>query len=138
VLKAGGGFRVADPDVEAARAQRFREVKDRLERWLQGLDEKDPYRVLGVSPDSTLDEVRARYREAALLHHPDRGGSVQKMAEINLAFERITGHQERHAKAALPARGTPTSNWAPPLGRREAVAVSRRRYGVPVSVLDRA
>lgn len=33
--------------------------------------EADPYRVLGVSRDAGLDEVRQAYRRAALRYHPD-------------------------------------------------------------------
>jgi hypothetical protein len=34
-----------------------------------------------------LDFVRNRYRRAAAEHHPDRGGSAERMAEINAAWE---------------------------------------------------
>lgn len=132
-------FREVDPEAEAERTKQFRAVKDRLERFLAGLDVEDPYRVLGVAPGASMDEVRSRYREAALEHHPDRGGSVQKMAELNLAFERITGHRQRHQRTALPARGTPTSGW--PRAQAATAQVSapaKRRYAVPVAVLDRA
>lgn len=35
----------------------------------------------------TLDEVRARYRNLAAQAHPDRGGSSERMALINLAWQ---------------------------------------------------
>lgn len=41
--------------------------------------------VLG--PYSTLDGVRARYRELARANHPDIGGSATEMAELNAAYE---------------------------------------------------
>lgn len=34
----------------------------------------------------TLDEVQRSYRRLASLHHPDRGGSADRMAEINRAY----------------------------------------------------
>lgn len=58
----------------------------------------DAYRVLGVSPDATDDEVRKAYRNLALKHHPDRvaalgddirRASEKKFKEINEAKDRI-------------------------------------------------
>jgi len=34
-------------------------------------------------------EVRQRYKELALKHHPDRGGDNAVMQEINLQYEAI-------------------------------------------------
>lgn len=56
------------------------------------------YKVLGVSPSATNDELKAAYRRLALKHHPDRvaalGEDVRKAAEkkfqeINAAKETI-------------------------------------------------
>ncbi|HWV38334.1 MAG TPA: DnaJ domain-containing protein [Vulgatibacter sp.] len=68
---------------------RFRQVKARLESFLRRLDEEDAWYVLGVPPGAPLEEVHARYRELALLHHPDRGGDPEKMRRISRAFEAI-------------------------------------------------
>lgn len=35
----------------------------------------------------TLDELRTVYRQLALLHHPDRGGSTSDMQEINNEYD---------------------------------------------------
>ena len=56
------------------------------------------YRVLGISPSATNDEVKKAYRQMALKHHPDRvstlGNDVKKAAqkkfqEINNAKDLI-------------------------------------------------
>mgnify|MGYP003083195170 FL=1 len=61
-----------------------------------GLDEA--YKILGISPNATNDEVKAAYRKMALKHHPDRVSSLgddireaaeKKFQEINDAKERI-------------------------------------------------
>lgn len=58
----------------------------------------EAYKVLGIEPTATDDEVRKAYRQMALKHHPDRvaalGEDVRKAAErkfqeINEAKERI-------------------------------------------------
>lgn len=83
--QAGVRIAAAAPD---RRDESFDEVKRRLEAWLRHLDEQDPFYVLGVPPSATLDEVRSRFRELALLHHPDRGGDPAQMRRIVRAWDR--------------------------------------------------
>lgn len=84
--------------------ERFMAVKGNLDRWLAALDEQDPYRALGVSPHDSHETIRARFHELAMERHPDRGGSVEKMRELNAAYERILRHRERQrAEAARSA-----------------------------------
>ena len=49
----------------------------------------DPFAVLGVSPDATLDEVRTARRKLAAEFHPDHGGDPVRMGEINIAFDAV-------------------------------------------------
>ena len=37
----------------------------------------------------SLEEVKRKYKELAMLHHPDRGGNTATMQEINLEYEEI-------------------------------------------------
>ena len=59
---------------------------------------QDPYRVLGLEPGASDDEVKAAYRRLAKKYHPDvNGGSPEaeaKMKEINAAYSQI---MNRHA-----------------------------------------
>lgn len=43
--------------------------------------------VLGVSQNASPDVVRAAFLELVRIHHPDAGGSTERMAEINAAYE---------------------------------------------------
>lgn len=64
-----------------------------------GLDEA--YKILGISPNATNDEVKAAYRKMALKHHPDRvstlGDDIREAAEKK--FQEINNAKERIYKA---------------------------------------
>jgi hypothetical protein len=45
------------------------------------------WEILGVSEDATAEQIRDAMKELAKIHHPDVGGSHDRMAEINAAFE---------------------------------------------------
>jgi DnaJ like chaperone protein len=70
-----------------------------LARHVTG-DGADPYRILGLPRESSLEAVRAAYRALAMANHPDRlaaGGvpfefqkvAQNRMAAINAAYETI-------------------------------------------------
>jgi DnaJ-domain-containing protein 1 len=42
--------------------------------------------VLGLPADATAAQIKQRYRNLALQHHPDRGGDEARMSEINAAY----------------------------------------------------
>jgi hypothetical protein len=50
-------------------------------------EERAAFELLELDPMVTKEQLRRRHRELALANHPDRGGSVEKMAEINRAFD---------------------------------------------------
>ena len=54
---------------------------------------QDPYKVLGVSPDASDEDIKKAYRRLAKQYHPDRNpgdaAAAKKMQEINAAYEQI-------------------------------------------------
>ncbi len=54
---------------------------------------QDPYKVLGVSPDASDEEIKRAYRRLAKQYHPDRNPgdaeAAKKMQQINAAYEQI-------------------------------------------------
>jgi len=64
----------------------------------------DPYKVLGVSPDASDDEIKQAYRRLAKKYHPDLnpGDAVaaKKMQQVNAAYEQI-----KNPEKAQPGTG---------------------------------
>jgi hypothetical protein len=44
-------------------------------------------KILGLSLNSTKDEIKTKYRELVKQHHPDRGGDARKFHQIQQAYE---------------------------------------------------
>ncbi len=70
----------------------------------------DPYKVLGVSPDASDEQVKAAYRELARKYHPDNYTdnplsdlAEEKMKEINEAYDTVI--RSRRAGGGSSAAG---------------------------------
>lgn len=54
---------------------------------------QDPYKVLGVSPDASDEEIKKKYRELTKKYHPDLNPNdpeaAKRMNEINAAYDQI-------------------------------------------------
>ncbi len=61
----------------------------------------DPYKVLGVSPNASDEEVKAAYRKLAKKYHPDLNpgneAAARKMNEINAAYDQIKNPQPQQS-----------------------------------------
>ena len=71
-------------------------------------DPESPYHVLGLSPDATDDELKARHRQLVVENHPDKLAvrgvppefvclATRKLAVINAAYDKVKA--QRGAKA---------------------------------------
>lgn len=61
----------------------------------------DPYKVIGVSPSATDEEIKEAYRNLAKKYHPDQYAesplkevATEKMKEINEAYDEITAQRK--------------------------------------------
>jgi len=67
---------------------------------------KDPYSILGVSPNASDEEIKKAYRELARKYHPDAYRdhpladlAEEKMKEINEAYDTIQKQREQGSKS---------------------------------------
>lgn len=75
----------------------------------------DPYKVLGISPSATEDEIKTAYRALAKKYHPDNYSesplsdlASEKMKEVNEAYDEVM--RQRKAQAS-GAQGGPAYGW---------------------------
>ena len=64
----------------------------------------DPFAVLGVGRDATLDEVRSARRKLAAEFHPDHGGDGERMGEINVAYQEVLAQLSQPAPVPVLRR----------------------------------
>ena len=77
-------------NVEVTMLRRMQKQIETRIKLLDGADKSlDPFEILGVSEDSTKEEVIRAYREKARIAHPDTGGNHEDMAKVNAARDAI-------------------------------------------------
>jgi hypothetical protein len=91
----------------------------------------DPFAVLGVRSDATIEEVRVARRRLAAQFHPDHGGDPARMGEINAAFEAVVAQlANRSAPSPDPAPAPKSGPVAPRLRYHDV------QYDAPSFTID--
>lgn len=74
----------------------------------------DPYRVLGLTPDATDEEVKRAYRTLAKKYHPDMNPgdphAAEMMNKINAAYDQIKNPQPQQT-TTRPDYADPFAGW---------------------------
>ncbi len=100
---------------------------------------RDPYKVLGVTPDTSEDEIKKAYRALAKKYHPDNYANTEfsdiageKMKEINEAYDQIL--QER-AGVGSSYQGA-SQGYAEPQNARVRQLIAAGRLAEAEVILD--
>lgn len=94
----------------------------------------DPYKILGLEPTATKDEVKRAYRKKARENHPDLNpgdqAAAKRMNEINEAYDRITNPDKYAAEDARRAAADSAAGRRPNNGPgRPGQAGSNQQQG---------
>ena len=67
---------------------------------------RDPYSVLGVSPNATDEEIKKAYRRLSRKYHPDaninnpdKAAAEEKFKEVQAAYDQIVKAKVNHTSA---------------------------------------
>ncbi|XP_063812542.1 dnaJ homolog subfamily C member 28 [Pseudophryne corroboree] len=97
---------------------------------------KDCYRLMNVSEDCSVDEIRDSYRTLAKKYHPDSGSTTadaNMFVQIDEAYRELLTHLERESKKRQPLdddEDEKTSNYKMPQ-HRHYLSYEGVGYGTP-------
>ena len=104
----------------------------------------DPYEIIGVRRDASLDEIRIAYRRSAQVLHPDRfatssdgvrSEAARRMLQLNSAMEAI---ESERADEASGTGNLGSVSFDPAHAGHRASPVAHRRASAPAPVLGPA
>ena len=95
---------------------------------------EDLYHVLQVTPDAEPEVIQAAYRALARKHHPDAGGTDEKMSILNAAWGTLCNRVERarYDQRRSPTPGLPVQSAQSAQPEQQWAGRTRSAKGTPV------
>ena len=85
---------------------------------------EDPYKILGVSPDASDDEIKQAYRRLAKKYHPDLNPgdetAAKKMQQVNAAYEQIKNPEKSTSGGGYSGYNPFTGQWQQTYQRQQS------------------
>jgi hypothetical protein len=81
--------------IRALRELRGEHIPDPPPRQGSNTDMEMCFRMMGLSPSASWEEIERAYRAKAKIHHPDRGGDEDTMRALNEAYNRLKQIKKR-------------------------------------------
>ena len=92
---------------------------------------RDYYEIMGISRDSTQDEIKRAYRKLARKYHPDvskRADAEEKFKEVGEAYEVLKDPEKRAAYDQLGSNWQQGQDFKPPPGWQDGFEFSGGGY----------
>lgn len=80
---------------------------------------KDVYTILGVTRKSSDEEIQTAYKKRARELHPDHGGSLEQMSELNEAYAKIKTPELRRKYDASHSFSSTMATWSAAMGKSD-------------------
>lgn len=62
----------------------------------EGMIKENLYKILGLPNFTHASEIKKAYRMLVMKHHPDRGGDLEIMKKINMAYQILSEKKEEY------------------------------------------
>ncbi len=108
-------------------------------RLFLAMSAADAAKILEVSEDASPEDLKKAYKRKVIENHPDRGGSNEKMVEVNVAMEVLEGKRRPSYEQPSSYTSEPPSWWQQsdrpkPKPVRTSFADAKSGAGIPSGV----